>query len=105
MTPRNPNSRQSLKLKEPEVGEGSSPAATKQFQFAPWLEPVIRTSTKKVFTQPPAFGDREANTRTKAVIPHWGELFKKISWEEFLEYIPHNDPYMRKIDDEVFPNI
>jgi hypothetical protein len=81
------------------------PAAAKQLEFSPRPEPVIRTSTKKVFTQPPAFGDTEANTGTKVVLPHWGELFKKISREEFPEYIPHSDPDMRKLDDEVFPNI
>jgi hypothetical protein len=93
------------KLKEPEVGEGSSPAATKQLEFAPRPKPVIGTSTKKVFTQPPTFGDTEENTGGKEVLPHWGEFFKKISREEFLEYILHNDPDMRKLDDEVFPNI
>jgi hypothetical protein len=105
MPPRKPTTRRSpraSKLKEPEVGEGSSPVAAKQLEFSPRLEPVIRTSTKKVFTQPPAFGDTEASTGTKAVLPHWGELFKKISREEFPEYIPHNDPDMRKLDDEVF---
>jgi hypothetical protein len=93
------------KLKEPEVGEGSSPGPTKQLEFSPRPEPVIRTSTKNIFTQPLAFGDTEENTGGKAVLPHWGELFKKISREEFLEYILHNDPDMRKLDDEVFPNI
>jgi hypothetical protein len=51
-----PGPRQSsrdLKLKEPEVGEGSSPVAAKQLEFSPRPEPIIRTYTKKVFTQPP----------------------------------------------------
>jgi hypothetical protein len=90
MPPRNPNTRRSPrapKLKEPEVGEGSSPGPTKQLEFSPRLEPVIRTSTKKIFTQPLAFGDTEENTGGKAILPHWGELFKKINWEEFPEYI------------------
>jgi hypothetical protein len=47
----------------------------------------------------------EASTRTKFVLPHWRELFKKINQEEFSEYIPHSDPNMRKVDDEFFPNI
>jgi hypothetical protein len=94
-----------LKLKEPEVGEGSSPAAAKQLEFAPRPKLVIGTSTKKVFTQPPTFGDTEENTGGEEVLPHWGEFFKKISREEFLEYILHNDPDMRKLDDEVFQNI
>jgi hypothetical protein len=108
MPPRKPNTRRSLrvlKLKEPEVVEGSSPAAAKQLEFSPRPEPVIRTSTKKVFTQTTTFGDTEENTGTKVVLPHWGELFKKINREEFLEYISHNDPDMRKLDDEIFLNI
>jgi hypothetical protein len=68
-------------------------------------EPVIKTYTKKVFIQPSAFGDIEASTGTKMTLPHWGELFKNISREEFPEYIPHSDPYVRALDDQVFPNI
>jgi hypothetical protein len=108
MPPRNPTTRRSSrvpKMKEPEVGEGSSLGAAKQLEFSPRLEPVIKTSTKKVFTQPLAFGDTEASTGTKVVLPHWGELFKKISQEEFLEYVPHSDPDVRVLDDEVFLNI
>jgi hypothetical protein len=92
-------------MKEPEVGEGSSPGATKQLEFSPRPEPVIKTSTKKAFIQPPAFRDTEASTGTKTTLPHWGELFKKISWEEFPEYIPHSDPDVRALDDQVFSNI
>jgi hypothetical protein len=92
-------------MKEPEVGEGSSPGATKQLEFSPRPEPVIKTSTKKVFIQPLAFGDTEESTGTKTTLPHWGELFKKISQEEFPEYIPHSDPDVRALDDQVFLNI
>jgi hypothetical protein len=86
MPPKKPSTRRSPrvpKLKESEVGEGSSPGPTKQLEFTPRLEPVIRTSTKNIFTQPPAFGDTEASIGTKVVLSHWGELFKKIKWEEF----------------------
>jgi hypothetical protein len=38
-------------------------------------------------------------------LPQWGELFNKINCEEYLEYIPHSDPYVRVLDNEVFPNI
>jgi hypothetical protein len=75
MPPNKPSTRISLrapKLKESEVGEGSSPGATKKLKFAPRMEPVIGTSTKKISTQPPAFGDNEANIGTKVVLPHWG---------------------------------
>jgi hypothetical protein len=74
-------------------------------EFTPKSVPVIKKSTKEVFIQPPAFGDIEANIGTKAVLPHWGELFQKIKWEEFPKYTPHSDLDMRKLDDEVFPNI
>jgi hypothetical protein len=108
MPPRKPTTGQSSrasKLKEPEVGEGYSLATVKQSEFSPRLELVIRTSTKKVFTQPSALRGTEENKGGKAVLPHWGEIFKKISREEFPEYIPHSDPDMRNLDDEVFPNI
>jgi hypothetical protein len=82
MPPRNPTTRRSSrapKLKEPEVGEGSSPGVTKQLEYTPRPEPVIKTSMKKDFIQPPAFGDTEASTGSKMALPHWGELFNKIS--------------------------
>jgi hypothetical protein len=91
--------------KEPKVGESSSPGLTKQLEFAPRSEPIIRTYTKNIFSQPPAFGDKEENIGGKVVLPHWGELFKKIIWEEFLEYNSHNDPDIRKFNNEFFPNI
>jgi hypothetical protein len=93
------------KLKEPEVGKGSSPGTATQLEYTLRLEPVIKTSRKKFFTQPPAFGDTEASTGTKATLPHWGELFKKISWEKFPEYILHSHPDVRNLNDEVFLNI
>jgi hypothetical protein len=65
----------------------------------------IKTSTNEVFIQPPTLGDIKESIGTKAVLPHWGELFQKIKWEEFPEYTPHNDPDMRKLDEEFFLNI
>ena len=108
MLPRNPTTIQSPrepKLKEPAVGEGSSPGAAKQLEYTLRPEPVIKTTMKKVFIQPPAFGDIEASTGTNATLPQWGELFKNISWEDYLEYIPHSDPDVRALDNELFPNI
>jgi hypothetical protein len=108
MPPNKPSTRRSprvSKLKEPKVGEGLSPVPTKQLEFSPRLEPVIITSTKNIFTQPSAFGDTEANTGGKVTLPHWGDPFNNISQEEFPEYTLHNDPDIRKLDDEVFPNI
>jgi hypothetical protein len=93
------------KLQELEVGEGSSPLVARQLEFAPKSVPIIKKSTKKAFIQPPAFGNIEANIGTKTVFPRWEEIFKKIKWEEFLEYTPHNDPDMRRLDDEVLSNV
>jgi len=59
-------------MKEPKVGEGSSPGPTKQLEFAPSPEPIIKTYTKKMFTQPRSFGDIEANTGGKVTLLHWG---------------------------------
>jgi hypothetical protein len=108
MSPRNPTTRRSPrapKLKEDETGEGSSLGTTRQLEYAPRVEPVIKTSTKKYFVQPLAFGDTEASTGSKVMLPQWGDLFNRISQEEYPEYIPHNDPDVRALDDQVFPNI
>jgi hypothetical protein len=93
------------KLQEPEVGEGSSPVVARQLEFAPKPVPIIKTTTKKDFDQPPAFGDTEANIGTKTIFPRWEELFKKIKREELPEYTPHSDPDMRRLDDEVLLNV
>jgi hypothetical protein len=93
------------KLKETEVGEDSSPRVIRQLEYMPRLEHVIKTSTKKAFVQPLAFGDKEARTWSKTTLSHWGELIKKISWEEYPKCIPHSDLDVRALDDEVFPNI
>jgi hypothetical protein len=108
MPPKKPTTRKSPrapKLQEPEVGEGSSPVVARQLEFSPKPVPVIKTTTKKAFVQPPAFGDTEVNIGTKTVFPRWEELFKKIKREEFPEYTPHNDPDTRRLDDEVLPNV
>jgi hypothetical protein len=74
-------------------------------EYTPKVESVIKTSTKKAFVQPLVFGDTEASTRSKVMGPQWGDVFNKISREEYLEYIPHSDPNVRAPDDQVFPNI
>jgi hypothetical protein len=108
MPPRNPTTRcspRAPKLKEAETGEGSSPGTVRQLEYAPRAEPVIKTSTKKSFVQPLVFGDTEENTGSKVMLPQWGDLFNRISREEYPECIPHNDPDVRALDDQVFPNI
>jgi hypothetical protein len=99
MSTRNPTTRRSLrepKLKEPEM---------RKLDYSLREEPVIKTSTKKYFPQPPVFGDTKESTRSKATLPQWGDIFNKISQEEYPEYIPHNIPDVRELDDQVFPNI
>jgi hypothetical protein len=93
------------KLKEAEVGEGSSPGAARKLEFATRVEPVIKKSTKKAFSQPPTFGDTEASTGSKIMLPQWGDLFNRINQEDYPEFIPHNDPDVRALDDQVFSNI
>jgi hypothetical protein len=108
MPPRNPTTRRSLrapKLKEPETDEGSSPETMRQLEYIPRPEPIIKKTTKKVFIQPLAFGNTKASTRSKVTLPRWGDLINRISIEEYPEYIPHNDPNVRALDDQVFPNI
>jgi hypothetical protein len=82
MPPRKPTTRHSPrapKLKEAEIGEGSSPGAARQIDFSTKMEPVIQTSTKKVFSQPPAFDHTKASIGSKVVLPQWGDLFNRIS--------------------------
>jgi hypothetical protein len=108
MSPINPTIRRSLrapKLKEIEVGEGSSPGIAKQLEYTPRPEPIIKTKMEKVFIQPQAFGDTEESTGSKLVLPHLGDIFNNISREEYSEYIPHSDTYVRFLDNQVFPNI
>jgi hypothetical protein len=52
MPPRNPTtirSPRAPKMKEVEIGKGSSPGIAKQFEYAPREEPFIKTTTKKDF--------------------------------------------------------
>jgi hypothetical protein len=108
MPPRKPMTRRSPrmpKMKEPEVGEGSTPGAARELDFVSKMESIIHTSTKKEFTQPLTFGDTEASTGSKVVLPHWGDLYRKISQEDYLEFTPHNNLDVRILDDQVFPNI
>jgi hypothetical protein len=93
------------KLKEVEVGEGSSPGATIQLDFSSKVELVIRTSTKNAFFHPPAFGDTEVSTRSKIMLLRWGYLFTRINWEDYPKFISHNDLDVRTLDDQFFPNI
>jgi hypothetical protein len=52
-----------------------------------------------------AFGDTEAGTGSKVMLPHWGDLYNKISQEYYPEFTPHNNLDVRVLDDQVFLNI
>jgi hypothetical protein len=60
-------------LKEDERSEGSSLGTTRQLDYTTRARPVIKTLTKKSFSQPSAFGDTEESTGSKIILPHWEE--------------------------------
>jgi hypothetical protein len=94
MPPRNLTTRLSprmTKLKEPEVREGSTLSVARELDFSSKTKYVICMSTKKQFIHPPMFNDTEVTTGYKVVLPHWGDLYNKISQEEYLEFTPHNN--------------
>jgi hypothetical protein len=41
---------ESTKAERTEIGEGSSPGTARQLEYAPRVEPVIKTTTKKYFS-------------------------------------------------------
>jgi hypothetical protein len=57
------------------------------------------------FRSTPAFGDIEVNIGTRTIFPRWEEIFKKIKWEEFSKYTLHNDSDMKRLENEVLPNV
>jgi hypothetical protein len=62
MKPMTKRSLRALKLKEADIGEGSSLSTKRQLEYSPRVELVIKTLTKKAFIQPPTFGDTKATT-------------------------------------------
>jgi hypothetical protein len=94
MPPRKPTTRRSSripKLKELEVGEGSTLGIARELDFVSKTKLVILTYTKKQFTQPLTFGDTKASTGSKVVLPHWGDLYSKISQEDYPEFTTHSN--------------
>jgi hypothetical protein len=82
MSPRKPTMRHSPRepnIKEDETGKGSSLGTVRQLEYAPRVEPVIKTPTKKYFLSPPAFGDTKASTGFKGMLPQWGDPFNRIT--------------------------
>jgi hypothetical protein len=102
MPPRKPTTRclpRAPKLKEAKVGEGYSLGVVRQLEFSTRVELIIKTSTKKAFSQPPTFGDTEESTGSKIILPQWGDLFNRINREGYLEFIPHNELDVRALND------
>jgi hypothetical protein len=65
MPPRKPMTKRSPrapKLKEEEIGVGSSPDTARKLEYSPMVEQIIKTLTRKAFIQPPKFGDTKAAT-------------------------------------------
>jgi hypothetical protein len=75
-------------MKEPEIGKGSSLGTARKLEYAPRVEPVIKTTTKKVFVQPPTFGDTEASIGSKVALPKWGISSTEIG-ENNIQSISH----------------
>jgi hypothetical protein len=108
MCQRNPTTRclpRAPKIKEAETSEGYSPDTARKLEYTPMVELVIKTSTKKAFVQPSTFYDTKASTRSKVMLPQWGDLFNRIKQEEYPDYIPHNNQDVRELDDQVLSNI
>ena len=76
-----------------------------ELDFISKSESFILTFTRKQFTQPPTFMDTEVSTGSKAMLPHWVGLFKKMNQEDYRDFTPNNDLDVRILDDQVFPNI
>jgi hypothetical protein len=82
--PRNPTTKRSPrapKLKEDDIGEGSSLGTTRQMEYAPRVDPIIKTTTKKYCFHPPNFGDIEESIGSKVALSEWEYLFNRVSQE------------------------
>jgi hypothetical protein len=106
MPPRNPTTRRSPrapKLKEPEVGEGSSPGAAKQLEFSPrpWNQSLKHPQRRFSLNLQPLETQRQA-PGPKQYSHIGGNSSRRSTEEEFPEYVPHSDPDVRALDDEVF---
>jgi len=108
MPQRNPMTRFLLrapKLKEAEIGEDSSPSTARQLEYSPRVDTTIKTSMKKDFIQPLVFDDIEETTRSKIILPQWGDIFNRIKSEDYPKFIPHSNSDVRVLEDQVFLNI
>jgi hypothetical protein len=108
MPPRKPMTKRSPrtpKKKETEADERSTLDTVRELDFVSKTESTIHTSTKNEFSQSMAFCDTEISTRSKMVLPHWGDLYRKISQEDYPDFTPQRNPDVIMLDDQVFSNI
>jgi hypothetical protein len=54
---------------------------------------------------PPLFKDTDNSITSKVTLPSWFDLYKKIHYEYFPKFMPHSDPKVREMDDQMFQNI
>jgi hypothetical protein len=80
-------------------------SAARELDFVSKTKSIICTTTKNEFSQPPMFNDTETSTRSKMVVPHWGDLYRKMIQEDYQEFTPQNNSKIIILDDQVFPNI
>jgi hypothetical protein len=83
----------------------TSNSATKELDFSPKEEPMIKMSQKKPTNPPPLFKDTDMSMTSKVLLPTWLDLYKKIHHDDFPEFTPHSDPEVRELDDQMFQNI
>jgi hypothetical protein len=78
---------------------------TKELEYSPNMEPMIKMSQKKHTSPPLLYKDTDASTTSKVLMPSWLNLYNKIHHDDFLEFTPHSNPKVRVLDDHVFQNI
>jgi hypothetical protein len=66
---------------------------------------MIKMSQKKPASPPPFFKDTDNGMNSKVILPSWLDLYNKLHYEDFPEFMPHSDPEVRGLDDQVFQNI
>jgi hypothetical protein len=51
------------------------------------------------------YKDIDARTTSKVPLPTLNDLYNAIHHSDYPNFMPHNDPEVSFLDDEVFPNI
>jgi hypothetical protein len=87
MPPQRPTTQQSLKMpkgKNIQICKASSRATVGETKHVPKVEPIIKISQKKVFTQPPLYRYIDSSTTSKVLFSTLNELFNKIHQEHLM---------------------